>query len=84
MSQPDDQISHPILKAASALAIWIGSLSWGERAQIAAFAYTCLLIFDWLWRRLWRPWLIGRGWWRKGSRYLRETGPGDLEDGADR
>lgn len=78
---PDDQISHPVVKFASAVVVWATSLTWGERAQVAAFAYTMLLIFDWFWRRILRPWLIACDWWPKSSPYLRETAHGDLEDG---
>jgi hypothetical protein len=86
MSQtpPDDQVSYPFAKAVSVVVAWLTSRNLGDLAQLAALFYTSLLIFDWFWRRFWRPFLVRRGWWPRRSPYLRETGAGDLEDGAER
>ena len=76
----DNQVHHPLLKLLSVFALWLGSLSWGEVASIGASFYTLLLIVDWFWRRLWRPFFIRRGWLRgKSQEYMEDTESGALK-----
>lgn len=56
------KVNHPGLKLASVGVVWIGSMTWGEIASMLAAGYTLLLIVDWLWKRLGRPYALRRGW----------------------
>ena len=43
----------------------INSIPWGTIASIAAALYSILLISEWFWKKLWRPFLERRGWVKK-------------------
>lgn len=58
----NDQVNHPVAKAVSAVAAaGFAGLAWSEIAAILAAAYTSILIGEWLWKRLLRPYLIRIG-----------------------
>lgn len=40
----------------------INSIPWGTVASIAAALYSLLLISEWFWKKLWRPFFERRGW----------------------
>ena len=42
--------------------IFINSIPWGTIASIVAVIYTCLLITEWFWKKLWRPIFERKGW----------------------
>ena len=56
----NNEIHMPVAKAASA--IGLAGVTWSEWAAILAAFYTFLLIGEWLWKRLGRPFAEGRGW----------------------
>lgn len=57
-----DQVSHPLLKATTAVAAaGIAGYTWSEIAAFLAAIYTLILIGEWVWKRLLKPWL------RKGA-----------------
>jgi len=60
----DTHIHAPIAKGASAVAAAGVGISWNELAAMAAFAYTCMLSAEWLWKkvfiRLWLAWRTRR------------------------
>lgn len=76
MSDPTE-VSHPIIKGLSAVGIWLTSLDWSKPAQAGAFLYTMILVFEWFWKKLWRPFLVQRGWITKDFKYLRDTNRDD-------
>jgi hypothetical protein len=55
------QVENQAAKIVSAWAL-IGITSWAEAASFAAFLYSALLILEWLWKRLFRPLAVNRGW----------------------
>lgn len=76
----DNQVSHPVLKVASAGAAVLAGMTWGELAQMLAALYTMLLMLDWVWKRFGKPFAIHRGWMRgKDRAYMDTTGHGDIE-----
>lgn len=42
--------------------MYVNSIPWGTVASIVAVVYTCLLIAEWFWKKLWRPLLERKGW----------------------
>jgi hypothetical protein len=42
--------------------ILVLALPWATIAQMAAALYTVLLMGEWFWKKLWRPFLERRGW----------------------
>lgn len=40
----------------------VTSIPWSTIASIAATLYTTLLISEWCWKKLIRPFCVGRGW----------------------
>lgn len=54
-----DQIAHPVLKATTAVAAaGIAGYTWSEIAAFLAAVYTAILIGEWLWKRVIKPWLF--------------------------
>lgn len=47
---------------------FINSIPWGTFASMAAAAYTLLLITEWFWKKLWRPFFESRGWLKARKR----------------
>ena len=46
----------------------VNSIPWGTIASMAAAAYTLLLITEWFWKKLWRPFFESRGWLKPRKR----------------
>lgn len=80
----ENDINMPFAKAlsslgatGSALAAKAAELSWSEIAAMMAAVYTSLLIFEWFWKRLWRPILERQGILKKKrvlvAHYFAET-----------
>lgn len=40
----------------------VGITSWADAASALAFCYTLLLLLEWVWKRLARPFAERRGW----------------------
>lgn len=40
----------------------VNAIPWGTIASIAAAVYSLLLITEWFWKKLWRPFFERRGW----------------------
>ncbi len=71
MTTPANEVSHPFLKGVSAVLAWFASFKLGDLVTVATFFYTLLLIFEWFWKRIWRAFLIEKGWWSPKSAYMR-------------
>jgi len=54
-------VASPGIKIATAWAA-VGVTSWAEFASVLAALYTMLLIGEWLWKRLIRPFCEKHGW----------------------
>ena len=67
-------VSAPGAKIATA---WLATLftSWADFASFLAALYTLLLIGEWLWKRLGRPFCERRGWLRRIKRRADDTIP---------
>lgn len=79
----NDDIKHPAVKAASAVGVLAGSMSWNEIAAMLAALYTACLIIEWLWKRLLKPLAQRRGWIKvkgKPREFLDSTGAAPLGD----
>ena len=46
----------------------VNAIPWGTIASMAAAAYTLLLITEWFWKKLWRPFFESRGWLKPRKR----------------
>lgn len=58
-----DQVIAAVLPVSDEpVMILILTLPWATIAQIAAALYTMLLISEWFWKKLWRPFFERRGW----------------------
>jgi hypothetical protein len=75
MTESDQTVGAPVFKIATAWAA-VGITSWAEAASFVAFFYTLLLIFEWFWKKFWRPIFERRGWVR--PKKVRDSRPGDL------
>lgn len=62
-----DTIGAPAVKIITAWAA-VGITSWAEAASALAALYTLLLIFEWLWKRLIRPFCERRQWLERKKR----------------
>ena len=56
-----DDINAPAAKVISLWAV-IGITSWTEAAAFAGFIYSMLLIGEWVWKKIARPFAERRGW----------------------
>jgi hypothetical protein len=76
----NDDIKHPVAKAASAGAVFLGGMTWGEVAQMLAAIYTACLVIEWLWKRVLKP-LLQRSGVIKGQPrpFLDSTGAAPLD-----
>lgn len=66
-----ETMAAPAIKIASAWAAWwasVGITSWSDVAAMLAALYTALLIFEWMWKRVFRPFAERRGWIKRLSR----------------
>lgn len=73
MSDDNGGVHHPVLKGISVVMVWVAGMSWGERASMVAFGYTCLLIFEWFWKMFWKPLFIRWGWIKGRPRGFMES-----------
>ncbi|QPB08678.1 holin [Burkholderia phage Mica] len=64
MDQQTGQTPFLVAKLMGALAA-IGISSWGEFAAFVAAAYSLLLIGEWVWRHVARPFCVWRGWMKQ-------------------
>lgn len=46
----------------------VGITSWADAASALAFCYTLLLLLEWVWKRLARPFAERHGWLRRPLR----------------
>lgn len=60
-SQDVSAVSAPAAKVTTVWAAF-GLTTWSDIAAAAATAYTALLIVEWLWNKLIRPYAERRGW----------------------
>ena len=74
MNDNTDPINSPALKVTSA---WIaagfaqiGIASWGDFAAFAASIYTLCLLFEWLWKKVFKPIALRHGWIAYKSPYV--------------
>jgi hypothetical protein len=56
-----EDVNMPATKVISLWAV-IGITSWTEAAAFAGFLYSMLLIGEWLWKKVGRPFAERRGW----------------------
>jgi hypothetical protein len=54
-------IAAPMLKVATVWAA-IGITSWSDMAAFLAAVYSLLLLIEWLWKKVFRPFAVWRGW----------------------
>ncbi len=67
MTEQHTSVTSPGIKIATAWAA-VGITSWAELASALAALYTMLLITEWLWKRLGRPFCENRGWLKRAKR----------------
>lgn len=60
-------VNHSAAKVAS---VWVATLftSWADVAAFLAAIYSLLLIGEWLWKKVGRPFCEARGWLKKQYR----------------
>ncbi|WP_313080415.1 hypothetical protein [Pulveribacter sp.] len=68
----DRNINAPLAKL---FTLWaaVGISSWQEAAAAAAALYSFLLIFEWTWKKVWRPILELAGWLKPRAPRRRST-----------
>ncbi|MDB5846546.1 MAG: hypothetical protein JWP29_298 [Rhodoferax sp.] len=83
MTENHNPIQMPALKAVTAIGgAAAANYSWSEIASIAAFLYTSLLICEWIWKRMVRPFAERHGWItprRRRQLRTRSTDLGELD-----
>ncbi len=57
------EVSAPVFKLVTAW-IAVSITSWAEAASFLAAIYSAILIGEWVWKRLLRPWCVRHGWVR--------------------
>ncbi len=57
MNETTETIATPILKIAGVWAA-VGITSWSEAASFAAFCFSCLLIIEFVWKKI-KPFIRG-------------------------
>ena len=57
-----EDVKYPVVKLASVVAATSVGLSWNDIAAMVATAYTFLLILDFLWKKIGKPYARSRGW----------------------
>lgn len=81
---PDSQVHHPVARGITAVGMTIfAGLSPSTIAAWLAVILNALLIADWFWKRLGRPYAIRHGWYvprkPRAERYMEPTTKGDLD-----
>lgn len=68
-------VAHPVVKVVS---VWVavGITSWADLAAFLAALYSFMLICEWLWKKLGRPFFEARGWLKRKKRRADDTWPG--------
>lgn len=61
-------VDAPVMKVATAWMAAIGIASWSDFAAMLAAFYSLLLIFEWFWKKFWRPFLEDRGYIKRIKR----------------
>lgn len=67
VGENQDGLLVPGLKIGSAWGA-VGITSWADAASFLAALYTLLLVIEWLWKRIGRPFMESRGWIRRKAR----------------
>ena len=67
ISTDHGQISAPVLKAVSAWGV-VAITSWADVAAMLAAIYTLLLMCEWGWKKIIRPFTERRGWTKPPKR----------------
>ena len=84
MNESPNPIHAPVAKAVSAnVAAFFALNSWSDVAAVLAALYSVLLIVEWVWKRVARPYAERRGWVKPKPRrnlLTRATDLGDLDD----
>jgi hypothetical protein len=75
----ENQVSHPALKAAASIvSATFAGFTATEWAALLAAALNFLLIVDWVWKRIGKPFAQRRGWARGRPRdFMDSTGRGE-------
>ena len=60
--EPATSVASPGIKMATAWVAALGIGSWSDVAAILAALYSLMLISEWLWKKLIRPFCERRGW----------------------
>jgi hypothetical protein len=68
MNDQHSTVTHPIAKFITAWVAAIGVSSWSDFAAMLAAIYTLLLVGEWLWKRVGRPFCEARGWVKRPKR----------------
>lgn len=63
----ESTVALPGVKIASAWAA-VGITSWSDAAAALAAAYSAVLLLEWVWKKLGRPFAERRGWIRRKAR----------------
>jgi hypothetical protein len=66
-------VAAPVVKIVTAWAA-VGLTSWADVAAALAALYTFLLILEWLWKKLGRPFCEDRGWIKRQKRRRDDAG----------
>lgn len=61
MNDSDQTVAAPAFKIVTAWTA-VGITSWADFASFLAAGYTMLLIFEWFWKKFWRPIFERHGW----------------------
>ena len=68
-AQQTAEVAHPVAKVASVWAL-VGITSWADLAAALAAFYSLLLIAEWFWKKLARPFAERQGWLRRLMRRI--------------
>jgi hypothetical protein len=68
MNDTHSTVSHPVIKIITAWLAAYGITSWGDAASVVAFAYTVLLLVDFVWKKVGRAAFERRGWIKRKVR----------------
>lgn len=70
------QQDGPVTAAAKIGTAWaaVGITSWADAASALAFLYTLLLLCEWFWKKLARPFAERRGWLKQPFRRKEDVG----------
>ena len=67
MAEQNTSVASPGIKIVTAWAA-VGVTSWTDVASVLAALYTLLLIFEWLWKKIGRPFCERHGWLKRMKR----------------